>query len=343
MIDWTIARTVGGFALGDEPEPQLLPADLIALADDAETRVVAYTGLHPSAPLPPPEALSRGAWLDANLISMGRMLDPVVGDMGESLGPLAGPARSVAGAAMGAQVGGLGGLLGRRVLGQYDLALLDGDVTPRLLFVEPNLRESAEELGVDLAELVTWVCVHEVTHAVQFGGVPWLREDLAGMLRELLGDLSPQLDLKELLKLPSSEDLKALVGAVKSGELIRLVGGEEKLATIDRVQARMALIEGHAEHVMDAVGADVLDDLPALREALDRRREERRGGIFVVLEKLLGMELKLRQYTLGKAFCDAVVEAEGVAALHVAFASPEQAPSLAELEDPAGWWRRVSA
>lgn len=343
MIDWTIARTVGGFALGDDPAPELLPVDLISVSEDAERRVIAYTGLHPSGPLPPPEALSRAAWLDANLISMGRMLDPVTEGMGENMGPLAGPLRSVAGGALGAQVGGVGGLLGRRVLGQYDLALLDGDITPRLLFVEPNLRESAEELEVDLAELVTWVCVHEVTHAVQFGGVPWLREDLAGMLRELLADLSPQLDLKELLKLPNSEDLKALVGAVKSGELIRLVGGEDKLATIDRVQARMALIEGHAEHVMDAVGADVLADLPGLRTALDKRREERRGGVFVWLERLLGMELKLKQYTLGKAFCDAVVEAEGVAALHVAFASAQNAPSLEELEDPAGWWRRASA
>ena len=342
MIDWTIARTVGGFALGDEPEPELLPADLISLADDAETRVVSYTGLHPATPLPPPEALSRTAWLEANLVSMGRMLDPVTGEMGANMGPLAGPVRSVAGAALGAQVGGIGGLLGRRVLGQYDLALLDGDVTPRLLFVEPNLRESAAELDVDLTELVTWVCVHEVTHAVQFGGIPWLREDLAGMLRELLADLSPQLDLKELLKLPSSEDLKAFVGAVRSGELVRLVGGDEKRATIDRVQARMALIEGHAEHVMDAVGADVLEDLPGLRTALDKRREERRSGVFVWLERLLGMELKLKQYTLGKAFCDAVVEREGVAALHVAFASAEQAPTLEELEDPAGWWRRVA-
>lgn len=342
MIDWNIARTVGGFALGDDPDPQLLPGDLIALADDAERRVIAYTGLVPSAAVPPPEAVSRTAWLEANLVSMGRMLDPVTERFGDSLGPLAGPARQVAGAALGAQVGGLGGLLGRRVLGQYDLALLDASVTPRLLFVEPNLREAAEELEVDEAELVAWVCFHEVTHAVQFGGVAWLRPHLAGMLEELLGDLSPQLDVRELLKLPSTEDLKAFVGAVRSGELVRLVGGEEKSALIDRVQATMALVEGHAEHVMDAVGAEVLSDLPGLRAALDRRRENKRDGIFVWLERLLGMELKLRQYTLGKAFCDAVVEQEGVAALHVAFASPEQAPSLAELEDPAGWWRRVA-
>ncbi len=344
MIDWTVARRVGGLALGEEPEPQLLPGDLIALAEDAERRVVAYTGLQPAKPLPPPEAVGRRAWLDANLVSMQRMLDPVTENLGGRFDSLPGPVRSIAGAALGAQVGGLGGVLGRRVLGQYDLALLDGDVVPRLLFVEPNLREAADELAVDPAALVAWVCFHEITHAVQFGGVPWLRPHLAGLLQELLSDLDPNLDLRELLKLPSAEDVKAFVGAVRSGELFRLVGGEGKGATLDRVQATMALVEGHAEHVMDVVGADALADLPALRAALDRRREDRaaRDGIFAWLERLLGLELKVRQYTLGKAFCDEVAERGGVAALNVAFASPELAPSLAELEDPAAWLARTT-
>ena len=344
MIDWAVARRVGKLALGDEPAPQLVPGDLIALSEDAERRVVAYTGLEPAAPLPPPEAVGRTAWLEANLVSMRRMLDPVTDGLGGNLGPLSGPVRSLAGGALGAQVGGLGGLLGRRVLGQYDLALLDGDVTPRLLFVEPNLREAATELEVDPAQLVAWVCFHEVTHAVQFSGVPWLRPHLAALLSELLADIDPNVDLRELLKPPSADDLKAFLGALRSGELLRLVGGEGKKATLDRVQATMALVEGHAEHVMDAVGADVLEDLPGLRAALDRRRADRgaRSDVFALLEKLLGMDLKLRQYTLGKAFCDAVVERAGVEALHVAFASPERAPTLDELEDPEAWMARTA-
>ncbi len=342
MIDWGIARRVGRFTLGEEPEPQLLPGDLIALSEDAEARVIAYTGLTPAGPLPPPESVGREAWLDANLVTMGRMLDPVIGRLGEGAGVLAGPLRSVAGGALGAQVGGLAGVLGRRVLGQYDLALLDPSVTPRLLFVEPNLRSAAEELEVDPADLLAWVCFHEVTHGVQFQGVPWLRPHLAGLLEELLADLDPSIDLAALLKLPSADDLKAMVGAVRSGELMRLVGGRHRTELLERVQATMALVEGHAEHVMDAVGADSLSDLPGLRRALDRRREDRPTA-WALFEKLLGLEMKLRQYTLGKAFCDAVVEQAGVEALHRAFVSAELAPTLAELEDPAGWLARVGA
>ncbi len=342
MIDWGVARTVGGLALGDEPAPQLLPGDLIFLSEDAERRVVDYTGLTPAGPLPFPESVGRTAWLEANLTSIGRMLDPLTEGIGDGLGPFAGPVKGIAGAALGAQVGGLGGLLGRRVLGQYDLALLDAGVPARLLFVEPNLREAAVELGVDPAELLAWVCLHEVTHAVQFGSVPWLRPHLAGLLQELLGSLDPSFDLAELLKLPSAEDLKALVGAVKSGEVFRLVGGDEQQEVVDRVQATMALVEGHAEHVMDAVGADVLQDLGGLRTALDRRRQSR-GGPFAWLEKLLGFELKMQQYALGRRFCDAVVAQAGPQALHVAFEAPEAAPSLAELADPGAWLARTGA
>ena len=76
----------------------------------------------------------------------------------------------------------------------------------------------------------------------------------------------------------------------------------------------MSLIEGHAEHTMDAVGAEVLPSLPRLRAAMNRRRETR-GLPWRVLERLLGLELKLRQYEVGRRFCDAVVAGGGPQAL----------------------------
>jgi putative hydrolase len=92
--------------------------------------------------------------------------------------------------------------------------------------------------------------------------------------------------------------------------------------------------------VMDAVGARVLPDLPKLRTAMDRRRRDR-SGLLRIFEKLIGMDLKLRQYEHGKRFCDAVVEAGGIAALNRVWDGPEQMPTLAELDDPAGWLGRT--
>jgi coenzyme F420 biosynthesis associated uncharacterized protein len=343
MIDWTLARRVARFASGSPTVSTALPGDLDALAADAEQRVVAYTGLVPGAPIPPPEAVDRQLWAEINLAGMRKILDPVVERLeGKRTGVLAaGPLRGMAGALLALEVGGLTGLLSQRVLGQYELVLLDPESKTRLLFLSPNLREAASKLGVDLEQLVAWVGFHEVTHAVQFTSVPWLRGHLAGLLRELLETVDVEIDTRKLLsRLPTREDLDKVVAAVREGGIVTLVAGPERMAIIDRLQATMAVVEGHAEHVMDEVGRDVLPDLDALRGALDRRRSGRTGP-WKLLERLLGLELKLRQYEVGKRFCDAVAEREGAAGLHRVFDDPSSLPTWAELEDPEAWMARV--
>ena len=84
---------------------------------------------------------------------------------------------------------------------------------------------------------------------------------------------------------------------------------------------------------MDAVGEDVLPSLPELRAALDRRRQDKPPAVRL-LERLIGLELKMRQYELGRTFCDAVVERGGIEALNRVWSSPEALPTLAELEAP---------
>ncbi len=69
----------------------------------------------------------------------------------------------------------------------------------------------------------------------------------------------------------------------------------------------MAVIEGHAEHVMDAVAPDLLPSLGRLRTSLDRRRRSQ-SGLSRLVARLLGLDLKLRQYEQGKRFCDAIVK-----------------------------------
>ena len=119
----------------------------------------------------------------------------------------------------------------------------------------------------------------------------------------------------------------------RSGELLRLTLGEDRWRLVERMQAAMSLIEGHAEHTMDAVGAEVLPSLPRLRAAMNRRREQR-GLPWRVLERLLGLELKLRQYEVGRRFCDAVVDGRRAAGAGARLDGPGGAAEHAELEEP---------
>jgi coenzyme F420 biosynthesis associated uncharacterized protein len=324
------------------------------LASDFAARVSAYSMLETRGELPPLEFVDRPAWIAANLQTMRPLLTPLTERLGEPRGLLAGPMRSVSGLMLGAQVGALTGMLSQRVLGQYDLALLDATVTPRLLLVAPNLAQAARNLSVDRDELVLWVTIHEITHAVQFSGAPWLREHIGGMLRELIDGLQMSVvgGVKaedgqgggglRMPKLPDPAELRAMVDRARKGELLRLTLGEDRWQLVEQMQAAMSLIEGHAEHTMDAVGAEVIPSLPRLRAAMNRRRSNK-GLPWRVLERLLGLELKMRQYEIGRRFCDAVVDAGGPEALARAWRGPESLPLMAELEQPALWMERVGS
>jgi coenzyme F420 biosynthesis associated uncharacterized protein len=345
MIDWGAAQRIGELVAGSGGPDQyggVSAASVEPLVRDFAGRVGSYSGLEPQADLPTLETVDRKAWIAANLKTMRPMLAPLSenmsGDSSRFLGPLSGPLRSASGLALGAQVGALTGVLSQRVLGQYDLALLDASVPPRLLLLAPNLAGAARNLGVDRDQLVLWVSIHEITHAVQFSGAPWLRDHLGGMLRELIDGL--QVKLAGGSTSFNRSDLRALLERARRGELLRLTLGDERWQLVERMQATMSLIEGHAEHTMDAVGAEVLPSLDRLRAAMNRRRETR-GLPWRVLERLLGLELKMKQYEVGKRFCDAVVQAQGPQALARVWSGPEMLPSTAELQAPELWLART--
>jgi uncharacterized protein (DUF2342 family) len=381
VIDWRTAQRVGELVAGSPPFGGVRSATVEPLAREFAGRVSAYSGLEVKGELPVLELVDRPGWIAANLRTMRPMLAPLTEQLNEGGGFLAGPLRSASGLLFGVQVGALTGMLSQRVLGQYELSLLDEGVSPRLLLLAPNLAHAAGTLGVERDELVLWVSIHEITHAVQFAGAPWLRDYLGGMLKELIAGLQLKLSddspdgeheqqgehdgdgqpdgeitadghdqpgggwmgsLPGLPSLPDVAQLREMVERARRGELLRVTLGEDRWALVDRMQAAMSLIEGHAEHTMDAIGAEVLPELPRLRAAMTRRRESR-GLPWRVLERLLGLELKMRQYELGRSFCDAVVEAGGQRALALAWSGPEALPSTAELEDPALWIARIGA
>jgi coenzyme F420 biosynthesis associated uncharacterized protein len=340
QVDWDLAARIARGAAGEAVVSEA-PAGLAETAAAAREQIVAATGLEPESALPPAEWVDRGAWIDANLATMRSTLGPALeraGANASSSGAL-GALQNAGGAVVGAEIGGLLGLFACRVLGQYELNLTDAAVPPRLLLVGPNLDRAARELAADRDEVVTWVTLHEVTHAVQFAAVPWLRPRLGGALDELLSALDVKPDPRALLRL-GVDDLRALADSMREGGLLGAVMGADRKALLDRVQGTMGLVEGHAEWAMDRAGGEVLHDVDALRAAMDRRREDR-APLLRILDRLLGFDLKLKQYAQGRIFCDTVVTARGEDGLRDAWASAELAPTSAELASPAAWLART--
>ena len=245
--------------------------DLDAMAARARERVSAYARLEPA--VPPPAAGGRRApeWARANLETMRGTLEPLLERLGSGPAAVGSAACSSASRPAGSSASWAATSSASTSWRCSIPSARRGCCSWRPTCARPRATFEADE-----AELLEWVVFHEITHAVQFTGVPWLREHLGRVLRELLvlGRRSRS-TRPRCCACPSCRTCARRGTRCATDGLVHAVAGPERKALIDRLQAAMALIEGHAEHVMDAAGADVLPSLPKLRAALERRRREK--------------------------------------------------------------------
>jgi coenzyme F420 biosynthesis associated uncharacterized protein len=344
MVDWSLARQIARFAAGGD-DRQRLSFSFDEAAERALGQVSGYSGLELSGPPPPVHEVARAEWAESNLAALSDLLDPVGERLDERLGragPLAGALKAATGATLAAEVGLVMGYMSQRVLGQYELSLLQPEVPPRLLFVTPNLKRAVGDLEVDEESFLRWVVLHEVTHVLQFSGVTWLREHLGALLREYLATVEVRIERGAAGGLPSLPDPAMIVERFRDGGLAALVQTREQRRILERIQCAMAIVEGYSEHVMDAVGADVLPRYEGLREAMERRRRSRSAPERLLL-RLLGLDQKMKQYEDGKRFCDAVASQAGLEKLNLVWHAPTALPTASELRSPATWIGRLEA
>lgn len=343
VVDWGLAERLAIALAGDGPSWEGDEDELRAESERAAQLVRRYTGLKPRSRIPPAELIDRAEWARVNLGSFRDMSagieDTLAARMRES-GKTGGVSRALTGAATGAELGLALGYLAQRVIGQYDVSLLGPAREPRLLFVAPNLSAARSRLQVNRELFLSWIALHETTHAVQFAAVPWLREHLGGIATDLFERAAIEVKPGELLGKLARMNPRELVRTVAAGELASLLWTEPQRELVDRLLAIMTVVEGYAEHVMDAVGEQLDPGYAELRRRLDVDRE-RRGLLDSVVSKLLGLDMKMAQYKRGKAFVDEVVDLAGIRAINRAWDGPEAMPTPVELDSGADWLDRV--
>ncbi len=357
LVDWRLSERAAALVisglppiagLGQTPPTSACgynTGEVDAACQRAISQVSEYSGLGVVDSPPRAELVDRREWASNTLAALAQAAQPLEQRLARDLslpGPLAALSHRVVGGAAGAEAGLAVGYAAKHVLGQYDFALFGPPRPARLLFVAENMEDARQRLGGDHDTFLRWVALHETTHVVQFERVEWLSAHMRTLVRELISAAAERIDSSSVSALAKRfvREPGELVRALMRGELARLLADPEQADRFDRLQATMAVIEGHAEHVMDACAADLGPDLAELRRKLDQRRQQR-SGLSAVLARLLGLEAKLRQYELGKRFCDGVAAAGGRESLGLVWRSPADLPSLEELEDPAGWLARV--
>jgi coenzyme F420 biosynthesis associated uncharacterized protein len=341
VVDWGLARNAGrrvaprGPSLSPEAARSAV-ADLRALARYAVGPVRERTGLD-AGDAPPAVVVDRTTWIDSNVEGFRLVLAPLLERMATDNASIV---TAVGSRVTALQLGGVLGYLSGKVLGQYE-AFTTAE-QGRLLLVAPNVVAAERHLDVEPRDFRLWVCLHEETHRVQFGGVPWLSAHLVGEIHEYL-TLTETGGGETLKRLGAG--LAAVLSAVRGdveASLVDSMQTPEQRVVLDRITALMSLLEGHADHVMDDVGPEIVPTVATIRERFDRRRSDP-GAVDGLARRLLGLDAKLRQYTEGRSFVSGAVAMVGRDGFNRVWSAPESLPTRDEVLDPAAWCRRVAA
>jgi coenzyme F420 biosynthesis associated uncharacterized protein len=348
VADWVGNRT----RVPAPYRPDLLQAEFAELTVQAEELVGASTGLRSAAGPARARVTDRAGWVHANVASFQRLLGPHLDRLDPSrlagsnpaLARLAGPLATAGRAATGAQMGVVLGWLSTRVLGQYDLLLTEeaDDDQDIVYFVGPNIVALERQHGFDPREFRLWLALHEVTHRCQFTAIPWMRDYFVSLVEEGIGSLEPDPTRLAAALRRMTEQIRAGRNPLEDNGALGLVATPEQLEGLHRIQALMSLLEGHGDVTMDRAGAA---DIPSAGHfaAVLRQRRKSAHGLSRIMQQLIGIEAKLRQYEEGERFIAAVEDVGGTELLDNAWRGPEWLPSLEEIRDPSVWITRVGA
>jgi coenzyme F420 biosynthesis associated uncharacterized protein len=356
MIDWDRAREIAlGMNKGEAltaSERQRLDRYYGELVARCIPIVSEYTGTELPDDGERTFAFDRVDWINANLEGFKRMFAPIEAleaskEARNALGKLwSGVNQSI----LSYEVGLLLGYMARRVLGQYDLALLGREPvtsTGNLYYVEPNIKGVEAKLGLPREDFRMWLALHETTHAFEFEAHPWVRLHFNGLLDRYMGFLKQD---AEYLR-QGIQGLKVFANRVRgretnsangSGSWIEALMVDEQRALFSEMQALMCVIEGYSNHVMNAVGRTLLPTYEMISRKFEERQKQR-SQVDQLFARLTGLDVKMEQYRAGERFIDDVVRQRGHAFAHRVWDKPEHLPTMEEIRNPDKWISRIDS
>lgn len=350
LFDWERVqdmanRTSGRMPISNPWVARKLRSSYEEMVQTAEGPIAAYTGTNLPSAGTSVQVVNRREWIAANVANFRYLFEPVeeiyseVGSRGSIVPGMA----QLSQLAVSSQIGLLLGYLSQRVLGQYDMSLLGKEpiTTGKLYFVEQNIESIARSLEIPGEEFRLWIVLHESTHAHEFECFPWLRDYMNHTLRAYLDCI-----LQEVRRSSSGSGLGAtllprMVENLRSGRsILESVMTPRQQEYMNHMQALMCLLEGYSNHVMNAVGRQVMPYYQEIKKAMDSRQKERSQAEKLFL-KLTGLSMKMEQYRLGEQFVDRVVEARGIQFINRAYDGPDSLPTMDEVLHPERWIARI--
>jgi len=350
-IDWDQVRKVavgisGGTSIRGDDRADL-QQHYRRWISEVEPHIAGYLHTTLPTPLETVFVFDRPQWIDANIANfrvlfapLEEVYDDVIVRGSLRAGPVVGGINQLVASS---QIGLLLGYLAKRVLGQYDMALLGREpmTSGKLYFLEQNVKGSEIKLSIPGDQFRLWICLHEATHAFEFEAHPWLATYLNEHIAEHMNLVTQQLRRIRLDASFLEETVHRVVRSVtQGGHWLELLMSDDQRRVFQRLQSTMSLLEGYSNHVMDHIGIQLMPDYEDIKRKFEQRRSKR-SVTDQIWSKLTGLDLKIEQYSLGERFVNEIVAQRGIDFMNRVFDDPAQLPDMREIRQPQRWIERL--
>ncbi len=342
IIDWSHAAAIA-FVVGDVNRWPIIGSqgeisvEFESYVRELEPKISEFTNMKVEDPLCCPVIFDRAEWIVTAIESIKPLVDPLLEHVVNALYKQRGGSLKLTQAAATTQMGTVIGYLSKRVLGQYDLPIVD-DISPigKLYFIYPNIEAIEKRLGLESRDFRRWLALHESTHGFEFESNKWLQSHLRSLIDRHTDFIATKINASR----GSADNRLNPVSFFFSGSLKEIVNVRNN-KILSEIQAFMSLIEGYSDYVMKRLSRKLIPKSELINELFERRRRSESWAERLI-EKYIGLDIKLKQYEIGESFVANVVDKGGMDLLNHVWSGPESLPSLKEIEEPALWIRRVS-
>jgi putative hydrolase len=353
-VNWSVTKDTARktvASLGPDPTPDA--AQRRALNEAVSIAEVwldeATTFPRVSAPV---AAWSRADWIEQTMPVWQRLVEPVAAHIadamegalslgGDEAAALPGMASMkqmlrTSGASMfGLQLGQGLGQLATEVVGATDIGLPLSE-PGKMALLPTNIKIFGEGLEQSSTDVTLYLALRESARQRLFASAGWLREQMLALVEQYAEGIT--IDTSALEQAMNSLDPNNLeeLSSTLEGGLFEPQKTPEQLATLDRLETMLALVEGWVDEVVSRATANWMPSAAALAETI-RRARATGGPAEATFATLVGLELRPRRMRDAANLWAALRDARGIDGRDAIWSHPDLMPSSADLDDPLGF------
>jgi putative hydrolase len=358
-VNWEVTKDTArktAASLGPDPSPdagqQRAITEAVELAEVWLYQATAFPRVSTSV-----TAWSRADWIEQTMPVWRRLVEPValhIADAMEGALNLGGseetsglpgmagmeqmlrPMLRTSGASMfGLQLGQGLGQLATEVVGATDIGLPLSQ-PGHVALLPTNIKAFGDGLEQSSSDVTLYLALRECARQRLFASAGWLRAQMLTLVEQYASGITIDTSaLEQAVSQLDASNLEELSSSLEGG-LFEPQKTPEQLATLERLETMLALVEGWVDEVVTQATADLMPSAPALGEAV-RRARATGGPAEETFATLVGLELRPRRMRDAANLWAALRDARGVEGRDTVWSHPDLVPTSADLDDPLGF------